>query len=86
VGPRTVLDAVVKRKLPASAGTRTPIIQFVVQSYTTELSRLLKNKIRKIGFVAGNMRTLDPLFYIYKILFSSNLIVYFLTFRCKFSK
>jgi hypothetical protein len=37
VGPRTVLDAVVKRKVPSSrreSNPRTPIVQPVVQRYT----------------------------------------------------
>jgi hypothetical protein len=37
VGPRTVLDAVVKRKIPSprlESNFRTPIVQFVAQRYT----------------------------------------------------
>jgi hypothetical protein len=40
VGPRAVLDAVVKRKIPRPRGEsnpRTPIVQPVAQRYTTEL-------------------------------------------------
>jgi hypothetical protein len=33
VGTRAVLDAVVKRKIPAPAGIRTPIVQPVIQRY-----------------------------------------------------
>jgi hypothetical protein len=36
-GPRAVLDAVVKRKIPSprrESNPRTPIVQFVAQSYT----------------------------------------------------
>jgi hypothetical protein len=40
VGPRTGLDAVVKKKFPAPAETRTP--DYPAQRYTTELSRLLQ--------------------------------------------
>jgi len=35
VGPRAGLYAVVSKKIPASTGTRTPIIQPVAQRYTT---------------------------------------------------
>jgi hypothetical protein len=44
VGPRAVLNAVVKRKIPSpsrESKPRTPIFQPVAQRYTTELSRLL---------------------------------------------
>jgi hypothetical protein len=34
MGPRTVLDAVVKKKIPAPAGNRTPIVQPVAHHYT----------------------------------------------------
>jgi hypothetical protein len=37
VGPRAVLDAVVKRKIPSlrrESNPRTPIVQLVVQRYT----------------------------------------------------
>jgi hypothetical protein len=37
VGPRTVLDAVVKRKIPSprqESNPRTPIVQLVAQRYT----------------------------------------------------
>jgi hypothetical protein len=40
VGPRAVLDAVVKRKIPSprrESNPRTPIIQPVAQRYTAEL-------------------------------------------------
>jgi hypothetical protein len=43
VGPRAVLDAVVKRKIASprrKSNPRTPIIQPVAQPYPTELSRL----------------------------------------------
>jgi hypothetical protein len=44
VGPRSVLDAVVKRKIPSpplrESNPRTPIIQPVAQRYTIVLSRL----------------------------------------------
>jgi hypothetical protein len=42
VGPRAVLDAVVKRKIPSprrDSNPRTLIIQFVAQRHTSELSR-----------------------------------------------
>jgi hypothetical protein len=41
VGPRAGLDAVVKRNIPPPAGIEPPIIQLVVQCYTTELSWLI---------------------------------------------
>jgi hypothetical protein len=50
VGPRAVLDAVVKRKIPSprrESNLRTPLIQPVAQR-CTELSRLLPNNIRVI--------------------------------------
>jgi hypothetical protein len=43
VGPRAVLDAVVKRKIASTrreSNHRTPIMEPVAQRYTTELSRL----------------------------------------------
>jgi hypothetical protein len=36
VGPRAVLDAVVKTKFLVPAGKRTPIVRPVAQRYTTE--------------------------------------------------
>jgi translation elongation factor EF-G len=42
VGPRAVLEAVVKRKIPSprrKSNPKTPIIQPVAQRYTTEISR-----------------------------------------------
>jgi len=42
VGPKTGLDAVVKREIPSPRGDWNPlVIQPVAQSYTTELFRLL---------------------------------------------
>jgi hypothetical protein len=44
VGPRAVLDAVVKRKIPSPLrewNPRTPIVQPVAHLCTTELSRFL---------------------------------------------
>jgi hypothetical protein len=42
VGPRAVLDAVAKRKIPSPRReSNAPIVQSVAQRYTTELSRLL---------------------------------------------
>jgi hypothetical protein len=44
VGPRAILDAVVKRKIPTprrESNPKTPIVQPVAQRHT-ELSRLLK--------------------------------------------
>jgi hypothetical protein len=46
VGPRAVLDAVVKRKIPSprrKSNPRNPIVQPVAQCYTTELPRLRPN-------------------------------------------
>jgi hypothetical protein len=41
VGPRVVLDAVVKRKITSPCrDSNLPIFQPVAQSYTTELTRL----------------------------------------------
>jgi hypothetical protein len=44
MGPRAVLDVVVKRKIPSphqESNTRTLIVQPISQHYTTELSWLL---------------------------------------------
>jgi hypothetical protein len=41
VGPRAVLDAVVKRKIHTPTGTRNIDHKPVAQRYTTELSQLL---------------------------------------------
>jgi hypothetical protein len=43
MGPRAVLDAVVKRKIPSlrrESNLGTPIVQPVAHPYSTELSRL----------------------------------------------
>jgi hypothetical protein len=43
VGPRAVLDAVVKRKIPSlrrESNSRTPIVQPVAQRYTDPVPRL----------------------------------------------
>jgi hypothetical protein len=53
VGPRTGLDAVVKRKFPATARTETQIIQPIAQHYTTELEtqkskELFTTKVKKL--------------------------------------
>jgi hypothetical protein len=45
VGPRAVLDAVVKRKIPSPyRDANPPIIPSVAQRYATELARFLKRK------------------------------------------
>jgi hypothetical protein len=44
LGPRAVLDAVVKRKIPSTrreSNPRTPIVQLVAQRCTAELPQLL---------------------------------------------
>jgi hypothetical protein len=46
VGPRAVLDAVVKRKIPSprrESKPKTPIIQPIAQLYTTELFQLFNS-------------------------------------------
>jgi hypothetical protein len=46
VGPRAVLDAVVKRKIPSlrrESNPRTPIVQPIGSAIPTELSRLTTN-------------------------------------------
>jgi hypothetical protein len=52
MGPRTGLEAVLKRKFPSpcrESNPRTPVVQPVAQPYTTELSRLpnMGRKVRK---------------------------------------
>jgi hypothetical protein len=43
MGPRAVLDAVVKRKIPSPCqGLEPTIVQPIAKRYTTELSRLLR--------------------------------------------
>jgi hypothetical protein len=58
VGSETVLDAVVKRKIPSphrESNSRTPIFQPVAQRYTTELSWLL------LRFVSGRRHCLTSI-------------------------
>jgi hypothetical protein len=64
VGPRAVLDAVVKRELPSlrrESNPRTPIVQPVAQHYTTELG-MPKLRTRKTGF-HGSERVALLVFY-----------------------
>jgi hypothetical protein len=62
VGPRAVLDAVVKRKIPSlcrESNRRTPIVQPVAQRYTTELSRLYITVCGRINVLGRISKKLD---------------------------
>jgi hypothetical protein len=62
VGPRTVLDAVVKRKIPSprrESNPRTPIIQPVAQRYTDWVCRKLKKY--EVGMTTSNFVKRGPL-------------------------
>jgi hypothetical protein len=76
VGPRVVLDAVVKRKIPSprwESNPRTPIVQPVAQRYTTELSRLIQEEY--VHFVNTFFAILHPLVYLIFLYYSYKPIV-----------
>jgi hypothetical protein len=61
VGPRAVLDAVVKRKIHnpcRESNPRTPIVQPLAQRCTTELSRLLYTFSRTLNDASPSNKTL----------------------------
>jgi hypothetical protein len=58
-GPRSGLDAVVKRKIPAPSGNRTPTVQPV--PILTELSRLMSAPTAKARNICSRVQALAPL-------------------------